>query len=614
MKKIIFRVVLAAIVLGAAYGGYYFFSSKYHNAARQVATTKVRRGDVVIRSFTRGELRAVRSISLTAPNLAGTVQITRLAPLGGLAKEKDLIVEFDDSEVQSRLEEKELELEQTDESIKKAQADLAITQNQDQVDLLRARYAVRRAELNVKLNEVVSAIDAKKNLLALDESKRRLTQLESDVKSRFEQAESQLAVLREQRNRSVLELQRERQRLTQTKLLTPMTGLVAIRQNRSSSFYFSGMQLPDFREGDQVYPGNLVADVLDLSEVEVVAKVGELDRANLREGQEVMMGLDAIANKRFKGQIKSMSGTASANVYSGDPSKKFDVVFSIDMSELMAALGAKQEQIRRVMDTAARNRNKPVAAGPPTLMSDLFKPGGPGPGSRAEKAPEKGGKAPAKGIGKIPTPTGPDAQKQFQDAMKKALGGKNVQDLTPEERQKMTAKMKEILGSQSGGESSGRRRKSESKSASPGGPAAPPGAPQPPDETDLVQMSTIAVQQFSEQDLANAKLPPPPEENSQLDVLLRPGLLADVEIIEEKMPDAIHVPNQAIFEKDGKPLVYVKIGDRFEERFVKPLKRSESFMVIASGLSGGEVVALADPYETKKEKQKKGGGAMGGMS
>ena len=44
-----------------------------------MATTKVRRGDVVIRAYSRGELRAVRSVTLTAPNLYSTVQVTRLA-------------------------------------------------------------------------------------------------------------------------------------------------------------------------------------------------------------------------------------------------------------------------------------------------------------------------------------------------------------------------------------------------------------------------------------------------------------------------------------------------------------------------------------------------------
>jgi HlyD family secretion protein len=125
-----------------------------------------------------------------------------------------------------------------------------------------------------------------------------------------------------------------------------------------------------------------------------------------------------------------------------------------------------------------------------------------------------------------------------------------------------------------------------------------------------------AAQAFSEKDLENAKLPPAPGEDSQLDVLLRPGLLADVEIIVEKIPNAIHIPAQAVFEKEGKMLVYVRSGSRWEPREVKPLKRSESTMVIASGLNPGETIALSDPNARpgdKKKQQEAGGGAMGAV-
>jgi hypothetical protein len=115
-------------------------------------------------------------------------------------------------------------------------------------------------------------------------------------------------------------------------------------------------------------------------------------------------------------------------------------------------------------------------------------------------------------------------------------------------------------------------------------------------------------QQFSDKELESAKLPPPPEEDSQIDVLLRPGLLADVEIIVEKIPNAIHIPVQAVFEKEGKPVVFVKHGNEFEERVVKPLKRSESTMVIAEGLKPGELLALADPTATKGGKKGDAGG------
>jgi hypothetical protein len=123
---------------------------------------------------------------------------------------------------------------------------------------------------------------------------------------------------------------------------------------------------------------------------------------------------------------------------------------------------------------------------------------------------------------------------------------------------------------------------------------------------------------FSEKDVAAAKLPPPAAEDSQLDVLVRPGLLADVEIIEERIPNAINIPAQAVFEKDGKRIAYVINGNRWDERVIKPLKRSESTMVISDGLKQGEIIALADPNAKpgsgkKKEKGDSGGGPMGGM-
>src|SRR5437667_1355508 len=324
MKKVILRLVILVVLAGAGWGAYRFFK-QMPERQEQVPTAKVVRGDVIIRAYSRGELRAVRTTPLYAPNLFGTVQVTDLAPVGALAREKDLIVEYDDSERQSALEEAKLSVQSVDEQIKKAKADLAITQSQDQVTLLRTRYNVRRAELEVQRNPIISEIDGKKNVLTLEQQKRALQQLETDIAARQEQADSQLAVLQEQRNRSLLAVQRELQRIALCKTLAPITGLVAVRQNRAGNFNF-GQQMPDIREGDTLQPGMPVADILDLSELEVWAKVGELDRANLKEGQDATIQLDAVPDQRFRATIKTLSGTATSDVFSGDPSKKFDVV------------------------------------------------------------------------------------------------------------------------------------------------------------------------------------------------------------------------------------------------------------------------------------------------
>jgi multidrug efflux system membrane fusion protein len=116
-------------------------------------------------------------------------------------------------------------------------------------------------------------------------------------------------------------------------------------------------------------------------------------------------------------------------------------------------------------------------------------------------------------------------------------------------------------------------------------------------------------------DLDNAVLPVPPEQDSGVTKLIRPGLLADVEIQVESIPNALHVPSQAIYRQNGKAIVYVQGKDgKFTAREVALVKQSESFMVLASGVEAGDVVALSDPTLSKaadkmsKTEEKKGSG------
>ena len=245
----------------------------------------------------------------------------------------------------------------------------------------------------------------------------------------------------------------------------------------------------------------------------------------------------------------------------------------------------------------------------------------------------------------------PEQQQKMRDAMTKALGGKSMGDLTPEERTAIFAKVREEMqkagitmpargerkageGKKGGGESKeggtptapgggpvafggmrgpgaaageggaegGGRRRGQGGPGGPGGPGGFGGGG---------GGASGGYGGFTQKELDTAQLPPPPEESaSQLEVLLRPGMLADVEIIVEKIPNAIFIPAQAIFEKEGKSLVYVKQGAKFVPREVKLLKRSESLMIISDGLKAGEEISMQDP--NAKPSNKKGGDKGGG--
>jgi multidrug resistance efflux pump len=679
MKKVIFRVLLLAVLAVAGWRGYVFFNSM-PSRQETIPTTKVQKGDVLIRAYSRGELKPARTWTLTAPNLFGTVQVTDLATMGALAKEKDLIVEYDDSERQSALEEARLSVQSVDEQIKKAKADLAIQQSQDQVTLLRTRYNVRRAELEVKRNPIIAEIDGKKNVLTLEQQKRALQQLETDILARNEQAESQLAVLNEQRNRSLIDVQRELQRIALCKTLSPMTGLVAVKQNRAGNFNF-GQSMPDIREGDTLQPGMPVADIMDLSEIEIWAKVGELDRANLREGQNAVIQLDAVPDLRFTALLKTLSGSASSDVFSGDPSKKFDVVFSVDMRQLLSGLGMKAPDIERIMATAEANAKK-AATSPSAMSGQPSGGGGEGRGGRGQRGHGRGrqggggdnggggftrgqggdGQGRGPGGGAEGRGAGGDAQGRGQGGaggrfanMSEAdrtkmqeLRGKMQAAANDEERAKFQKEMQDLMakngitmGAGRGGDGQGRGQGRGDGAAGGGFPGGGGGFPgggggfpggagggrqgrggRGSDLGDPLQMLMARggrnASGFSDEDRKNAKLPLPPQQDSQVQVLLRPGLLADVEIEVEKIPNVLHVPAQAVFNRGGKYTVFVQAKNgKFEPRVVQLVKQSESMMVLSGGVEAGEVIAMADPTVKKSEKNadKKGSSnnPMGGM-
>jgi hypothetical protein len=92
---------------------------------------------------------------------------------------------------------------------------------------------------------------------------------------------------------------------------------------------------------------------------------------------------------------------------------------------------------------------------------------------------------------------------------------------------------------------------------------------------------------------------------------LRPGMSALIVVTLETLKDALWLPAQALFEQTGRTFVYARQDQRFVEKDVKLVRRSESRVVI-SGLKSGEEVALASPVQ-KEEKKGAGGNAAKGV-
>jgi len=81
---------------------------------------------------------------------------------------------------------------------------------------------------------------------------------------------------------------------------------------------------------------------------------------------------------------------------------------------------------------------------------------------------------------------------------------------------------------------------------------------------------------------------------------LMPGLSAEIEMSGGLEKSVLYLPPQAVFEKDGGPVVYLRAGKRFESKKIKIARRSES-RVVVEGLDEGAEVALVDPEKQNRK-------------
>jgi len=85
--------------------------------------------------------------------------------------------------------------------------------------------------------------------------------------------------------------------------------------------------------------------------------------------------------------------------------------------------------------------------------------------------------------------------------------------------------------------------------------------------------------------------------------LLKPGTRVRAVLELENMANAVAIPRQAMFEKEGKKLVYKRNGARFEPVEVEIGSSSAGRVVVTKGLKSGDEIALEDPDQEGSEAQ-----------
>ena len=273
------------------------------DASTTLPMAPARKGEFAVIVRCRGELKARHSVQLTAPVNVPDLRIVWAAPPASAVKAGDAVIRFDPSSAKQQLQEKEAALRQAQATLDQELAQARITGEQDKLDLSTSSYQVEKARLEASKQEIVSALQGEENKidLSLAEEDLKVKGAASHLHSASDAAK--IASLTRLRDQAQADVDLTKKRLTQMELKAPLSGIIVYMQNESRGW----MNAKPFQVGDQVWSGAAVAEIPDLTTLEMEGKIEEIDRGRITVGDASRVRIDALPELALTAKLSSLS-------------------------------------------------------------------------------------------------------------------------------------------------------------------------------------------------------------------------------------------------------------------------------------------------------------------
>jgi len=308
-------VILAvvAVIAAVAFGARKLVKAVTTQPVVELPSTKVRRGRVTISVTARGELQGGNTEMIVVPPTgADSTAITSLREPGEMVEAGDVVVEFDTTLQEYNLREAEADLAEAEQMVIQAQATSNAGDEENRYALLQAQSDVTQAELDVRANKIQPALKARQNEIALDAARGRLRQAEQNLANKTANTSAGVAIQQANLGKAKVTAEMNRKIIEGMSVKAKTSGYVNIQPNTNVNFWYSGMTFQNLQLGDTVYAGMPVAQIPDMKNWEVSARIGELDRGHLAVGQNVSLTVVSLPGRTFAGRVKTVSGTTGS--------------------------------------------------------------------------------------------------------------------------------------------------------------------------------------------------------------------------------------------------------------------------------------------------------------
>jgi HlyD family secretion protein len=299
-------------------------SCREKKVMQEVQTTFVKKGTFTEELTEEGNVKAVNSININAPNISyryGALKITSMTSDGKDVQKGDTVIVFDPSEIKKAIINAQQQLEIANAEYEKLKAtqqsevedlesDLEISRISQEISKINFEQAVyesevTKKEINLKLETANIALDRAKEQI---ENKKKIQKEEIYQKTLNIK---QLTATLDDANKSVKSLF----------VISPSSGIAILKDN--------WMTNQKWQAGDQPYSGTSLIELPDMDTMMAEVKINEVDITKVTRGLKVEIKPDAYSDTTYKGIVKTVANLAQ-NKDSKSKIKIFPVQIVID--------------------------------------------------------------------------------------------------------------------------------------------------------------------------------------------------------------------------------------------------------------------------------------------
>lgn len=293
-----------------------------------------------------------------------TLVLQELVPPGSHVKKGQVVAEFDRQYMLQRVEDYKSSVMQQAANLKKMKADLMMYHDAHKQTVATAKAALDKARLDMRTTPVLSAIDAEKTKLALEEAEAQYKQILGEVKNVEISEKAQIRNAELDLKASELELRRAEQNADRMLAKAPIDGMTVMQNT------FRGMEFAQIQQGDQLYPGQFLMQVVDPSGMVVNAMLNQVDAERLRIGSKAVVHFDAYPDLALPAHVVAIAAVTKAGGFRASFLKEIPVRLKLDQIDprvipdlsVSADVILASEETQAAIPLAAVFRDSPEAA------------------------------------------------------------------------------------------------------------------------------------------------------------------------------------------------------------------------------------------------------------